>query len=70
MNKYFRAEPADHEILSDPKRFIKDKGSFFFFATVRGEIAGTIALIKTDNGRDELSKMPVGEGFRGIIQEI
>ena len=65
LKKYFVVEPIDSEILSDPKRFIIDKGGFIFFATADGEIAGTFALIKIDNGVYELSKMAVNEDFQG-----
>lgn len=65
LKKYFVVEPIDNEILSDPKRCIIDKGGFIFFATVDGEIAGTFALIKSDNDRYELSKMAVDEDFQG-----
>jgi N-acetylglutamate synthase-like GNAT family acetyltransferase len=58
-------ELSDDEILSDPKKCIIDKGSFIFFATADGEIAGTFALIKIDNDRYELSKIAVDEGFQG-----
>ena len=65
LKKYFVVEPIDSEILSDPKRFIIDKGGYIFFATAGGEIAGTFALIKIDNDVYELSKMAVDEGFQG-----
>jgi ribosomal protein S18 acetylase RimI-like enzyme len=65
LKKYFVVEPIDNEILSDPKKFIIDKGGYIFFATADGEIAGTFALIKIDNDRYELSKMAVEEGFQG-----
>ena len=65
LNKYFVVEPIDNEILSDPKKFIINKGGFIFFATVEGKIAGTFALIKIDNDMYELSKMAVDEAFQG-----
>jgi ribosomal protein S18 acetylase RimI-like enzyme len=65
LKKYFVVEPIDNEILSDPKKFIIDKGGFIFFASFEGEIAGTFALIKIDDGVFELSKMAVDESFQG-----
>ena len=65
LNKYFVVEPIDNEILSDPKKFIINKGGFIFFATVEGKIAGTFALIKIDNDMYELSKMAVDAAFQG-----
>ena len=32
LEKYFVVEPMDHEMLSDPKKFIIDKGGYIFFA--------------------------------------
>ena len=65
LKKYFVAEPIDNEILSDPKKFIIDKGGFIFFATAEEKVVGTFALIKIDNDRYELSKMAVDEDFQG-----
>jgi len=65
LKKYFVVEPIDHEVLSDPKRLIIDKGGFIFFATADKKIAGTFALIKTGGDEYELSKMAVDEDFQG-----
>src|SRR4026207_1839542 len=65
LKKYFIAEPIDNTVLSDPKKFIIDKGGFIFFATADGQVAGTFALIKIDNAIYELSKMAVDENFQG-----
>jgi len=64
LKKYFVVEPIDHEVLSDPKRLIIDKGGFIFFATADKKIAGTFALIKTGGDEYELSKMAVDEDFQ------
>ena len=65
LKKYFIAEPIDNTILSDPKKFIIDKGGFIFFATADGQVAGTFALIKISVNIYELSKMAVDEDFQG-----
>lgn len=65
LKKYFVVELIDHEILSDPKRLIIDKGGFIFFATADKKVAGTFALIKTGHDEYELSKMAVDENFQG-----
>ena len=65
LEKYFVVEPMDHEMLSDPKKFIIDKGGYIFFAKADDEIAGTFALIKVKDGIYELSKMAVEEHFIG-----
>ncbi len=65
LQKYFVVEPIDHEMLSDPKKYIIDKGGYIFFAKANGKIAGTFALIKIQEGVYELSKMAVDAGFQG-----
>lgn len=65
LQKYFVVEPIDHEMLSNPKKFIIDKGGFIFFAKAEDKIAGTFALIKISEGVYELSKMAVEESFLG-----
>jgi ribosomal protein S18 acetylase RimI-like enzyme len=68
----FREELADHFTMLNlawlKKYFVVepiDKGGFIFFASFEGEIAGTFALIKIDDGVFELSKMAVDESFQG-----
>ena len=56
LKKYFVVEFIDHEMLSNPKAYIIDKGGFIYFSTVDGEIAGPFALIKIDEDIYESSK--------------
>ena len=65
LEKYFVVEPIDHEMLSDPKKYIIDKGGLIFFAKVDENIAGTFALIKLEENVYELSKMSVDPDFQG-----
>jgi ribosomal protein S18 acetylase RimI-like enzyme len=65
LQKYFVVEQIDQEILSDPKKYIIDKGGYIFFAKAGEKIAGTFALIKAEEGTYELSKMAVDEEFQG-----
>lgn len=65
LQKYFVVEPIDHEMLSDPKKFIIEKDGFIYFADVDGKIAGTFALIRIEEGIYELSKMAVEEIYIG-----
>ena len=65
LRKYFVVEPIDHEVLSNPKAYIIDKGSHIYFSMVDGGVAGTFALLKIDDGIYELSKMAVAENFQG-----
>jgi len=66
LKKYFSIEPIDKEMLSNPKSYFIDKGGHIFFATYNGKVAGTFALMKTDNESYELSKMAVNEEFQGL----
>ena len=66
LQKYFYVEAIDEVMLSDPKKYIIDRGGFIFFAEVNNEIAGTFALMKVQEGVYELAKMAVDERFQGL----
>ena len=66
LEKFFRVEPLDADVLSNPEANILDPGGRILFAKVGGEIAGTCALIPEGGGRYELSKMAVDERFQGL----
>jgi very-short-patch-repair endonuclease/ribosomal protein S18 acetylase RimI-like enzyme len=65
LQKYFYVEPIDEEMLSDPRKYIINRGGCIFFAEVNNEIAGTFALMKVKEGVYELAKMAVDEKFQG-----
>ena len=65
LKKYFYVEPIDDKMLSDPKKYIVDKGGYIFFAEVNNAIAGTFSLIKVNKGVYELAKMAVDEKYQG-----
>jgi len=65
LKKYFVVEPIDHEMLSNPKAYIIDKGGYIYFSMFGKDVAGTFALIKIDDGIFELSKMSVADNFQG-----
>lgn len=66
LQKYFRVEPKDELVLSDPQGQIIDKGGIIFYAKYKDEIVGTVSLIKIDNTTYELSKMAVTDGVQGL----
>ena len=66
LNKYFRVEPKDEIVLSDPQGEIIDKGGMIFYAQYNGKIVGTASLIKMDTNTFELSKMAVTDGVQGL----
>nr|WP_298420595.1 GNAT family N-acetyltransferase [uncultured Kordia sp.] len=65
LETFFYVEPHDEEVLSQAKTYIIDNGGHIFFAKIGDQIAGTVALIKIEDGIFELSKMAVSVSFRG-----
>jgi ribosomal protein S18 acetylase RimI-like enzyme len=65
IEKFFRMEKVDEEVLQQPEEFILRDGGFILMALWEGEAAGTVALRKMKTGDFELTKMAVDEKFRG-----
>lgn len=65
LEKYFRVEPIDEEVLSKPAEILRDGGAIFL-ARYRGTIVGTCALLNKGGGRFELSKMAVTSNLQGL----
>ncbi|HEV7137889.1 MAG TPA: bifunctional helix-turn-helix transcriptional regulator/GNAT family N-acetyltransferase [Steroidobacteraceae bacterium] len=65
LQKYFRVEPIDEEVLSRPARILRDGGAIFL-ARHRGAIVGTCALLSAGDARFELAKMAVTAGHQGL----
>lgn len=66
LDTYFYIEDYDREVLTQPKKYILDKGGKIFMATVQGEPVGTVALIYREPRVFELSKMAVSPKFQGL----
>jgi ribosomal protein S18 acetylase RimI-like enzyme len=66
LEKFFRVEPIDEEVLSDPEARIIGPGGHILFARLDEEIVGACALIAQGGGRFELSKMAVDERHQGL----
>ncbi|MGX5174600.1 bifunctional helix-turn-helix transcriptional regulator/GNAT family N-acetyltransferase [Aliikangiella sp. IMCC44653] len=66
LEKYFYVEALDHEILSQPKENIIEKGGFILLARLDEKIIGTAALIVAENNQLELSKMSVDDDYQGL----
>ena len=58
LEKYFEVEPYDKEVLSNPEKYILEKGGKIFFAKLEDKIIGTVALMPK-NSSFELNKMAV-----------
>ena len=65
IERYFTIEPADEQVLNDPKTNIIDAGGLIYFAVYNRTISGTFALQKWNETTLELSKMAVDENLRG-----
>ncbi len=65
LEKYFKVEPEDKKLLSDPEGEIISKGGDVIFAKYNGEIVGTAALIKSGDSVYELAKMAVTDKAKG-----
>jgi DNA-binding MarR family transcriptional regulator/N-acetylglutamate synthase-like GNAT family acetyltransferase len=65
LEEHFKVESEDKKILGDPENEILKNGGSIFFARVNGEVVGTAALIRHDDGRFELAKMGVTGKARG-----
>jgi len=66
LEKYFKVEPKDQIILSDPQKEIIDKGGYIYYAKYDDQIVGTFSLLKMDQSTYELSKMAVTTAVQGL----
>ena len=58
LKSYFYVEPFDEEVLSQPFKYIINKGGFIFFAVKADAVVGTVALMPTQKkGLLELTKL-------------
>src|SRR5918994_3892736 len=74
IDRYFKLEPADREILGDPRGKIIDPGGEVFFVVERGEILGTCAMLRHGAEEYEIAKMAVaakarGRGFGDLLMD-
>jgi ribosomal protein S18 acetylase RimI-like enzyme len=73
LQTYFYVEPYDEDVLSNPEKYIINKGGHIFFAKLGEQIVGTVALMPIgSDGLFELTKMAVSPKHRGfkIGQEL
>lgn len=67
LETFFYVEPYDLKVLSNPEKYIINKGGFIFFAERDHKILGTVALMPTaEKGVLELTKMAVSPLSRGL----
>lgn len=65
IEEHFSIEPHDRELLDSPLEKIVETGGEVFFAFADGEVAGTVAMVRTDTNTYELTKMAVDPEFQG-----
>lgn len=65
IEESYGVEQHDREILDFPFKSVIECGGEIFFALVDEEPAGTVAMIRMDDGDFELAKMAVSPAFRG-----
>jgi len=66
LNKYFKVEPVDEWVLTNPEEAILKDGGEILFAEYDNQIIGTAALKLMEPGTYELTKMAVDEAFQGL----
>ncbi len=65
VTQYFSLEPFDLAQLENPEQTILAKGGEIIFAKIGAHIAGTVALIPSEEGVWEMIKMGVSPEFQG-----
>ena len=65
LETFFYVENFDKEVLSNPKKYIIEKGGYIFFLMENTEVIGTVALMKKEEKVYELTKMAIIPEKRG-----
>jgi GNAT superfamily N-acetyltransferase len=65
ISRYFRLEPADEKVLSNPLSTIIDPGGQIIFALVNDLHVGCCALLPTNDTEFEVAKMAVSTDWQG-----
>lgn len=65
LESFFYVEDFDREVLSNPKKYIINKGGHIFFVLENQTIIGTVALMKNKKNSFELTKMAIIPEKRG-----
>lgn len=59
IERLFKIEAPDLEVLDDPEAAIVSTGGMIFFALEGKAVVGTVAKLREERGRGELAKMAV-----------
>ena len=66
LEKYYRVEAIDEEVLSNPVEKVIEPGGDILFAILDGTVVGTVALKHDGGGVFEMTKMAVTEAAQGL----
>lgn len=66
LEKYFRVEDGDILTLSNPTKYIIEKGGYIYYAKLNDGIVGTVSLLKRSDTVFEMGKMAVTEKAQGL----
>lgn len=67
LETHFYVEDYDKEVLSNPDKYILNKGGHIFFVQYNKKIVGTVALMPTEvEGEYELTKFAVSPKYQGL----
>lgn len=65
IETYFVLEPADREVLGDPRGKILEAGGEVFFVLDQGRVVGTCGVLRLNEEDYEIAKMAVAPDARG-----
>lgn len=65
VEELFSIEPFDQQQLENPEQYVLEKGGRIIFASLDGEIVGTVGLAKVDEQTYEMIKMGVAKSAQG-----
>ena len=72
IERYFKMEPLDEQILKMPNKYIIEAGGFILMAELDRKTVGTVALKKISADTYEFTKMGVDLNYqrRGIAEKL
>ena len=72
LNKYFRIEPVDEYVLTNPGEAILQKGGAILVALQNEDVTGVVGLLKVNDDIYEFTKMAVSEQHqrKGIAEKL
>lgn len=65
LERYFKVEPLDEQVLGNPEAEILEPGGEILFAVLDEQVVGTVGLKVEDEHTFELTKMAVDDRWQG-----